>query len=231
MQFGSEIINERATNITKGQPRMYAWRMVELFNCILDCLGQESLEKLILGDDDGETITRIILFDGLDSLDTVAFILNKHLPGEKVFSTKIIDHALKLDKLKSLVPRKRYSGGFMSISLLLLNHGSNEQLRQFVDLILTPYPDKGNIWIDFLLLYKRGSWRGNHLDEMRRHQWKMQPKMGLFGTKEDDAHKEFWIAVSFLECVWMKLGDIDIVQRLGLELDALERRLVEGRED
>ena len=194
MQFGREIIDERTANIEKepsghDDDRVYAWSLAELFDCILDFLNRESVEKLILGDDDGESTTQIILSDGRNVWDTVAFILNGELPGEKVISTKIIDHALKMNELQSLVPRKRYSGGFMSISLLLVHHGSDEQLRQFVDLILIP-EDNGNIWIDFLSQYgemKRGGKRRNE--------------------------EECWKVDLFLRCVKNKLGDT-IVQRL-----------------
>ena len=211
MQFGREIIGERAANIFKEpigheDDRVYAWSLAELFKCILRCLSKESVEKLILGDDDGETITRFILSDGLDSWDTVAFLLTRRLPGEKVISTKIIDHALKMTDLQSLVPWKRYSGGFMSISLLLVDHGSDEQLRQFVDLISTPYPDKGNIWIDFLLPYEGRSWLRHHyaflyMEEFQR--WKIEREMGF----------DNWVVDRFLQCVRNKLSDT-ILQRL-----------------
>ena len=170
---------------------MYAWKLTELFECISLCLSKESVEKLILGDDDGESTTQIILSDGRNVWDTVAFILNGELPGEKVISTKIIDQALQMEfaELQSLVPRKRYSGGFISISLLLVHHGSDEQLRQFVDLILIP-EDNGTIWIDFLSQY----------GEMKRG-----------GKKRNE--EECWKVDLFLRCVKNKLGDTD-VQRL-----------------
>ena len=181
------------------------------------CLGKESVEELILGDDDGETITRFILSDGFNSWKSVDFILTEDLPGEIVISTKIIDHALKMVELNSLVPRKRYSGGFMSISLLLVDHGSDEQLRQFVDLISTPFTDKGNIWIDFLSQCERELWGrhfyvGCYMKKLR--QCKMEREMGYREDKKEDYEEiEYWIVDRFLHFVKNKLGDT-IVQRL-----------------
>ena len=224
MQFGREIIDERAADIAKESSRhdggrVYAWSLLNLFDCgILRCLGKESVEKLILGDDDGEAVTRIILSDGLDSWGTVAFILIQDLPGEKVISTKIIDRALKMVELNSLVPQKKYSDGFMSISLLLLDHGSDEELRQFVDLISTPYPeDNGTIWIDFLSQCERKLWGrhfyvGYYMEKLR--QCKMEREMRYSEDKKKDYEEiEYWIVDLFLHFVKNKLGDT-IVQRL-----------------
>ena len=59
------------------------------------------------------------------SWDGVDLKLN-NLCWQKVISTKIVDHALKMVDLKSLVPLKRYGDGFMSISFLLVDHGSDK---------------------------------------------------------------------------------------------------------
>ena len=106
----------------------------------------------------------------------------------------------------------------MSISLLLVFHGSDEQLRQFVDLISTPHPDKDNIWIDFLSQNEREWWRrhryASHYVEMLRDRWEMEREMGYREDKKEYYGViEYWIVDFFLHFVKNKLSDT-ILKRL-----------------